>query len=357
MGKFIKIIFSILIVSFASFMLINPETAKNGAATGLLICFNIIIPTLFPFTFCILFITNTIGTERSVISSHITRYLFGLDLDEFIIFLLSLIGGYPIGAKLIEKRFYSSKTDQEKPSILLCYCVNAGPAFIVAAVGMGILNSKTLGWLLLSSHIISSVIIALILRPFSVKYTVKKRTTKSGVSFSENFLNSAADAASATFSVCIFIVLFGGFNSFIEYISSYLPFLKHISPLLEVTSAVANSKNIYHIAFLLGFSGVCVWCQILGILKKFKLNLCCFITARVIHGILSIIITYLLLKIFKITIPTFSNSVSFNYSLGKGSASLTFSLIVMGILFIVSTFNTNKVLKIKNAGKTKKYML
>lgn len=356
MSKF-KIGFCVLIVLFASFMLINPETAKNGAATGLLICSNIIIPTLFPFAFCTLFITNTTRIESAVNSSRITHFLFGLDLDEFIIFLFSLIGGYPTGAKLIENRFYGSDCHQHKPALMLCYCVNAGPAFIVAAVGMGILNSKKLGWLLLSSHIISSVIIALILRPLTAKHTAKRRTSKSDMSLSENFLNSAANAASATFSVCIFVVLFGGFNAFIEYLSVYLPFLKYISPLLEVTSAVANSNNIYHIAFLLGFGGVCVWCQILGLLKDFKLNLYYFITSRVIHGILSIIITYLLLKIFKITIPTFSNLVSFNSSLGKGSISLTFSLIVMGILFIVSTFNNNNILKIKNTGKTKKDML
>lgn len=347
MSKF-KIVFIALIILFAGFMLLCPEEAKNGAVSGLLICSNVVIPTLYPFTFCVLFITNAINVKNNSFLNKITLFLFGLRIDEFLIFLLSLIGGFPTGAKLLEKHF--SETDAyKKPNLMLCYCVNAGPAFIVMAVGAGILNSKALGWLLLWAHISSSIIIALLLKPFLIKCKTPPAAFKDAPPLSENLVGSAADSASAVFSVCIFVVLFAVFNSFLEALSVHLPFLRYISPLLEVTSAVSESRNIYHIAFLLGVSGVCVWFQIASLIKSFKLYLPLFIIARVSHGIISIFIMLLLLKTFKIHLPTFSTSVVLSGGVYK-DISVAISLFIMGVLFIISTMN-------KNAGKNQKFVI
>ena len=49
---------------------------------------------------------------------------------------------------------------------------------------------------------------------------------------------------------------------------------------------------------------------------------------------------YLLLKIFKIPIETFSNLVSFKSHLSVDSTTLTFALIIMAMLFIIATFNS-----------------
>lgn len=333
----IKAVFIVLIVLFASFMLVCSKSAKEGATTGLLICFNVIIPTLFPFTFCVLFLTNALNTKKQGFLSKITMFLFGLQIDEFIIFSLSLIGGYPTGAKLIDKHFSDLNKDHIKPNLMLCYCVNAGPAFIVMALGTEILNSKLLGWLLLSAHLVASLIIALILRRFIAKHESFVKTAKGSISIFENFVTSASDSASAVLSVCIYVILFSVINVFLGQISKYIPFFKNISSLLEITTAVSNSKNLYHIAFLLGFGGVCVWCQIFATIKNFKINLPYFITARVLHGVLSDIIMFLLLKIFKISIATFSNCVSAKSDLTYRSVPLSISLIVLGVFFIIST--------------------
>lgn len=330
-------------------MLLCPDAAKNGAVSGLLICSNVVIPTLYPFTFCVLFITQIIAYKNFAFLEKATLFLFGLKGNEFLIFLLSLIGGYPTGAKLIETHFGDLQKDGKRQNLMLCYCVNAGPAFIVMAVGAGILKSKVLGWMLLSAHITSSIIIALFLKPFLIKCKAPTAAFKEIPPLSENLVGSAADAASSVFSVCIFVVLFCVFNSFLEILSVYLPFLRYISPLLEVTSAVSESRNIYHIAFLLGFSGICVMCQITGLIKGFKLNFVYFIIARAVHGFMSMFITFLLLKIFKIAVSTFSNtSVSFDIVYKDFSVALT--LFIMAILFIISTMN-------KNAGKIESYVI
>lgn len=336
----IKFIFIILIVFLASFMLTYPDAAKNGAIAGLLICSNTIIPTLFPFTFCVLFITNAINTSKTVNSRCITHFLFGLTQEEFFILLLSFIGGYPTGAALINDYSRNNSVSEKKCNVMLCYCTNAGPAFIVMAVGVGVLHSKAIGWLLLLAHITSSLILALILKKFATQPTDFKKIAKKDFSILENFITSTKNAASSTLSVCIYVVLFSVINVFFEHINEYIPFFKNISSLMEVTTAVFDSTNIYRIAFILSFGGVCVWCQILAIVKNFKVKISYFIIARVLQGILSIFIMYLLLKIFKIPIETFSNLVSFKSHLSVDSTTLTFALIIMAMLFIIATFNS-----------------
>jgi len=71
---------------------------------------------------------------------------------------------------------------------------------------------------------------------------------------------------------------------------------------------------------------------------------------RTIHGFLSLFITALLVKIFKPYIPVFSNNISFSSDISYKGITLTISLIMMGFLFIISTFN-------KNAGKFKESVL
>ena len=322
---------------FSIFMLFFPQNSKDGAIDGIKLCVNVIIPSLFPFTFCVLFIKNFNLLEKLYFLEKITLFLFGLSSEEFSIMILSFIGGYPTGAKLIDDYQNENSVPQIKCNLMLCYCINAGPAFIVMAVGVGILNSKKLGWLLLLAHIIASLILAVVLRPLSKKQAVETKHKNTNINIHKNFVLSVKSAASSTFSVCIYIILFAVIKVFFEHINLYLPFLKSITCLFEVTTAVLESNNLYHIAFLLGFSGICVWCQILGLVKNFNINLPYFITARVIHGILSAFIMFLLLRIFKISIPTFSNAVNIKSDFIYRSVPLSVSLIILGVFFIIAT--------------------
>ena len=341
---------AVLVAAFAIFMLIFPNECRTGAIEGLLLCGKVVIPTLFPFIFCVIFISNSGIFDRFIFLQSITIILFGLTAKEFSIMLLSLIGGYPTGAKLIDQYKKEVSIPDKKANTMLCFCTNGGPAFIITAVGAGILGSKNIGWLLLFAHITASVTIAFLHRKISKQSLMPTKSITSSISVADNLVNSAAESASAVFSVCCYVILFSVIRVFFEYISEFLPFIKHITPLLEITTAVSYSKNLYHIAFLLGFSGLCICCQVAGLIKNFKLSFSHFITARVLHGLLSMLILYILLKVFKVSIPTISNNVPFSFAVSYKDITLTVSLFMLGILFIISTFN-------KNAGKSKKNMI
>ncbi len=316
-------VFSMLIL----LTVLKPEICKIGAFSGILLCGRVIIPSIFPFTVCILFIMKlSVQSQSAVLTSK----------ERFLIILFSLIGGYPIGAKLINNEVNCGKLSEKSARRMLNYCVNAGPAFIIGAVGNGIIGSKALGIILFISHITASFIISLLLREKNIEYSYKTQKNTARQSISDSFVLSVAESSSAALNICSFVILFSVIASYTDYYSESIPFIKYISPFLEVTNAVGKTGNIYLISFLLGFSGICIWCQILALGKAIKVKLWIFSVFRLIHGALSSFFTWLLIKLFGIAVPCFSNSVNFSSKLYYSTPMLSLSLVILTIILIIT---------------------
>ncbi len=325
---------SVIFISFFAFLIIlRPEISLKTALSGVILCGNVIIPSLFPFTFCVMFINKSGILKFLKPLNPVTQFLFHLNFYEFSLFLLSLVGGYPLGAKLLSQNGISD----EKTKVMINYCINAGPAFVVLAVGKGVFKSTLIGWVLFLSQIISSLIIALFLARFLKRD--KKIATPKKLGVVDNFVLSAADAADTIIKICSLVILFSVICGYIEMLSKTLKPFAVLALLCEVTTAVFKSQNILTTAFLLGFAGVSIWCQVLSLLKGIKINFILFIIFRIIHGFLSCGLTLLFLKLFKISISTISNNVSFNISAFINGPVVAFSLIIMGVILIISLYN------------------
>lgn len=327
-------VFSIIIL-----MLTNPTICKDGAVYGLMLSSTVIIPSIFPFSVFVLFILKTNLLNKLNFLSGLTEKLFGLNSDTFSVFLLSLFGGYPTGAKLLSGAVELKKIDKATAGVMQSFCVNAGPAFIILAVGSGMLNSKKIGYVLFVSHILASFLLAAIL-----KKRIKNKpaaTKKINFNIMDNFVSSVAESASATLSVCSFVIIFSVILNYISFYSQKFAFLKKIGYLLEVTNAVSQNRNIFIISFLLGFSGICVWFQIFSLARNFKINYPLFLLFRILHGAFSSGFTFIILKLFKISAPTLSNGVSAYFTFTGTTLSVALSLICMGIIFIISLYTKN----------------
>ena len=342
MRKSVLVLSVIFTLFFSVFLIIYPDNAKSAVSNGLILCGNVIIPSLFPFTFCSLYILNSKVNLNFPALNRITKKLFSLSGIEFSVFLLSLIGGYPTGAKLINETYRQKKISCKKANFMLCYCVNSGPAFLIMTVGFMILSSKKLGYILFVSHIFSSFLIAMFLKRFIAKENCEVDVFKSETSISKAIISSVNDAAATVLSICSYVILFSVINSFLGIVLKKNAFFNFITYILEVTLSVTKTKNIYLIAFLCGLGGISIWFQIMAQAKDFKKNIPLFITFRFVHAILSALLTFAAIKIFKVTIPTVSNGISVVFKLKYSSSALFFSLITLGILFIIST-TTKKV--------------
>ena len=120
------------------------------------------------------------------------------------------------------------------------------------------------------------------------------------------------------------------------HFSRTFPILKYMLLFTEITSAARYAANVYLISFLLGFAGISIWSQVFSVSGIKKIDYLKFITVRLLHGVASALITLLLLKVFKVNIATLSNYKAFSGKILYSNLTLTISLIIMILLFLIN---------------------
>ena len=167
--------------------------------------------------------------------------VFCFNAEEFCVFFFALLGGYPTGAKMLNELYENGRISKDKAMLMLNCCINAGPAFIISAVGTGVFNSKTVGTVLFLSHIMSSLVLALFI---SRKYDKNNQTQLKlkRVSLTDAFINSTAQASSAVMSICFYVILFCVITSYINFNASvsFMPERINIAGNKTATAELTN---------------------------------------------------------------------------------------------------------------------
>ena len=331
----------ILVAAFGLLIIINPALCKQGALFGITLCARVVIPSLFPFTTVVIFIMQSGVANNLEFLSPITRKLFKMPAELFFYVLLSFIGGYPIGAKLINEMVENGSIDKKSGQTMMLYCVNAGPAFIVSAVGSAVLNSKAIGYVLLFSHTLASLTIMIAVNGFGKNFIFQKKSKKN-LSPGDNFVISVAEASSTLVKICSFVILFSSVNGYLKPMINKSVIIKPLICLLEITNSVTLTNNVFIISGMLGLGGICVWFQIFSVGNKIGIKPLKFILFRIIHGALSVLITKIVLIITKIKVPTVTNNIS--TKIFYSTPCISVSVLVMTVIFIIS-ISTKKYLE------------
>lgn len=306
----------------------------SGAIKGLQLCADILIPSLFPFCVISTFIIRSdISNLLGKLLHPVGKLLFGTNGNATCAIMLSMLSGYPVGAKLIVLLYEQKQLSQKQAQNLICCCVNPGPAFIVLAVGQGILNSRQIGYLLLAANILSCIIINIIFRS---KEPVISQNAVSYQCYSDAFVQSVSDASASIMGVCAWVVLF---SSVLGTTGVFLP--QHIQNILTALSEVTTStiyfrENIMLVSVALGWCGFSVHAQIMSVCGKIMPNYLKFALIRLLHGLLLAGITELLIKIFAVSLPVSSITNTPVYSGTSASAPAAIALIITCVIFMFS---------------------
>ena len=252
-------------------------------------------------------------------------------------FILGLISGYPVGAKIVTNFRNSNLCSKSEGERMLAFTNNSGPLFIIGTVGITLFRSSAIGFLLLITHILASITVGIILGIIS--RLKEKSNVKNTTGINDNYNSKKCSLSnlgeiigSSIINSIKTILMIGGFivlfsviisilnSSKILTISSYIfypicnlfnidcSFIKPIlTGLLELTngvSLVANvpskvlSINIILCSFLLGFGGISVLLQILSITSKSDLSIKTYIYGKLLQGIIAVIYTYIFINSF-----------------------------------------------------------
>ena len=122
-------------------MLFSPKAVFEGAESGLLLWFQVVFPTLFPFMLVSGLMLS--GGGLAVISRIFGRLfstLFATSPNGSFAVIAGFLCGYPMGAKVSADLVRSGKISRDEGAYLLSFCNNTSPIFI-----MNFIVWKTLG--------------------------------------------------------------------------------------------------------------------------------------------------------------------------------------------------------------------
>lgn len=130
-----RLFFMLSAICLFALMLLFPKPVFEGAGAGLLLWFNIVLPTLLPF---IIISSLLIETGAAALISRLTgplfSRLFGISAQGSFAVLTGFLCGYPMGGKVTADLVKRGDISPEEGRYLLSFCNNTSPAFIISYV-------------------------------------------------------------------------------------------------------------------------------------------------------------------------------------------------------------------------------
>lgn len=347
-NKVVDFFLSILICLFMFFLIIFSNTNIEAAKSGLSLWATTVVPSLFPF----LFLTEVLNKTKLVSFigkklNRIIKKIFNVPGEGAFAFLMGLISGYPVGAKIVTNFRNKGICTQDEGNRMLAFTNNAGPLFIIGTVGVGFFGNKTIGFLLFFTHLLACITVGIILKFFS------KDDSKdiNLVSNDEDGANTS-DAISTILMIGGYIVIFSVLLSILDrlHILNFLsilitpilsifnidssfsvPFLSGILELTNGINLVSNiavksiSLNMILSAFLLGFGGLSVSMQVYNIISKSDLSIKKYIIGKLMQGLIAGFYTFLAIKF----IPIFNFDIAETFA--PISTAISYPICFFGI--------------------------
>lgn len=206
---------------FASFgifaaLLIFPKAAAEAVKAGLIMCAQMIMPSLFPF-FIAANLLNELGASKLTANALAPLGArLGMSGHGVSAFIIGVTGGYPLGASYIAQLRAQGLIGRDDASRLIVFCNNSGPAFIIGAAGVGVFGSASAGFFLYAVHILAALIFGVIICPKAPCDICYDEDIFSPVSLSAAFTASVKRAADSMIGVCSFVVAFSAINGVLD---------------------------------------------------------------------------------------------------------------------------------------------
>ena len=281
-------------------LMLYPRPSMEAAKSGLALCYNVIIPSLFPF-----FVLSSLVVELGL-AGYLGRLLEGLMRPLFHVsgacasaFALGFIGGYPVGAKTAISLYENGMCTKTEAERLLAFCNNSNPVFLISVLGVGVFGSVRAGVWLWLIHVLSALLTGLVFRgsgKSASRQELTRRPPFRAVSFAEAFTGAVRSSLAGILSVCAFVVFFYVLAQPLTAVGGRLGAvlvaaleLFSLTPLLT-----ADAFGFLLAAAAAGWGGLSVLCQTLAVLEGSGLRLRNCFLGKVVQSAFSLLLAALL---------------------------------------------------------------
>lgn len=252
----------------AALLLLRPQEAASAVRAGLALCAGTVVPSLFPF-FAAISLLLQLGAAEALgrLCAPIMRPLFRMRGVCALPLLAGLLGGYPSGAKTAASLYAQGRITRQEAELLLGFCDNCGPAFLLGCVGAGVLGDPAAGLWLYAVHILSALLAGLLLCRLSGDrgpVLLGSALPAAPVSFPQALTSSVTGALASTLNVCAFVVFF-------QVLSALPPAPPPplVLGVLEMVGGVASLTpgpgGFAAAAAIVGWGGLSVHCQAMSL--------------------------------------------------------------------------------------------
>ncbi len=288
----------LLLVLFAAVFLSSPARFGQSVLNGLMLWLSAIVPTALPLLVVLSLMVRSPAffavTKRL---SPFAEKLFRIPGAGAGAMLLSLLSGYPAGARTVAELASDGRLQKGDVFYTACLASTSGPAFCLGAAA-AMFGSSAAGIVLFGSHLLAVWSVGLLL-PRLTRHKAEPAPPllpKAREPFSALLIS----AVQAVLSVGALIALFFCIK---EMLFSLLPPLSGygegiLSGLLEVTagvSALAKLKTPLSLALAaaeVSFGGLCVNAQQLSFLAGTGVKMLPFLLVKCAHGLLAFAFCY-----------------------------------------------------------------
>ena len=308
----------------AAALILHPQVCMQAVRDSLALCGETIVPSLFPF-FVLSGMVVELGLAGALgrLLERVMWPLFRVGGSGATALVLGLVGGYPVGARTAVELYRTGQCSRTETERLLAFCNNSGPAFVLGVVGAGVFGSTRTGALLYLVHVAASLCVGVLFRFYGAQ---GEKTgggvphTVGAVRISEAFTGSVRAALSGVLNVCAFVVTFGVLNRLLEetgLLGGAAQLLAVVGMdaeqahqllrgLLEVSSGVSGltgEGRLTIAAFLLGWAGLSVHCQVMNLLADSGLRANTYLAGKALHGAVSAALMTGLGRLFPQVLP------------------------------------------------------
>lgn len=325
--RFFKIMLTLGVSACMVIILIRPDVYVASALEGVKLWALAVLPSLLPFFFFTSLLAKIGATEKMARTlKNPCRKIFGTSGYAAYAFLMSILSGYPMGAKIIGDLGENGLIDETDATKMSAFCSTSGPLFIVGSVGVGMFGSAAAGKLLFLVHALSALITGLIFRFYGRAKISTTRTSKNAPKPRRPQVSPAKPRAAnsnalydCVYSSVISIATVGGFICVFYVVADIFQNLDLLRPIWKTLFFITKNETLsqafsygliectrgckmlalcglstYSLAFassLIAFGGVSVLVQSVCFLKKANVKIPVFLLAKTIQTVISFLLT------------------------------------------------------------------
>ena len=312
LNTFLSFVLFLLLIAF-SLLLAFGKGYSAFVLEGLNLYLACVVPSLFPYFFITAILSSMqITSKISNKLAFFTKRFFNVGGAVGYAFFMSLVSGYPVGAKIVcdlKEKGLISNSESIRASAL---CSTSSPMFLINSVGVFMFKNLKFGLSLFLCHLLSAIIVGIIFsfyhkkdKPFNLPYINSKAV--------DNVLYESA------YSAVTSVLIVGAIITIFYLLTNVLFSLGVLSPIVNLFSLVLGNENLAKgltfglfectqglkvistlpnsflalplSAFICGFGGISVIMQSVAYLKKAKIKTTPFILAKIICAVINFILS------------------------------------------------------------------